>query len=277
MKPRTELAFLAGLCLACGAARAQSAAAPAQEANPAPSSAAPAPAPAPGTPNPNAENPAPQNAPPDRQNLEATKAQLTELPPAEKLRPSGPVTITANRAEVTQGNAAVYVGNVQLSSDTLKLDGDRLELKRFADGQYQAKVTGAPAHLAHPGGGADDPPMSAQAKTLDYDSRSGIVDLVGEAVVTKGGQRIAADTIHYNLIERRIEASGGDGGQVKIVIPPAPAGPSDGGSHPSATPAWPPAPAGGQGSSPATPAHAPADTAPAQPPQAPASSASRAP
>lgn len=243
MKPRTELACLAGLWLACSAALAQNE--PPVPATPAPaegtqSAAAPPPptaSPSSGNPAPAGESANPPNATPDNKSLEATKAQLTELPSAEKLRPSGPVTITANRAEVSQGNAAVYVGNVQLSSDTLKLDGDRMELKRFADGQYQAKVTGDPAHLAHPGGGTDDPPMSAQAKTLDYDSRSGIVDLVGDAVVTKGGQKIAADTIHYNVIERRIEASGGNGGQVKIVIPPAPAGNPSGGGSPAPAPA----------------------------------------
>src|SRR5581483_11728062 len=89
-------------------------------------------------------------------------------------------------AELVQGNSAVYVGNVTLDSDTLKMDGDRLELKRAADGQYTAKITGAPAHMSHAGNGPDNPPVTARAKTMTYDSRSGVIDLAGDALMTRG-------------------------------------------------------------------------------------------
>jgi lipopolysaccharide export system protein LptA len=45
----------------------------------------------------------------------------------DSLRPSGPVTITADRAEWEQDGAMIYSGNVLLTADTLKLVGDRLE------------------------------------------------------------------------------------------------------------------------------------------------------
>jgi len=150
-----------------------------------------------------------------------TKEQLGRLPSAADLRPNGPVTIGANHAELTQGNTATYVGNVTLDSDTLKMDGDRLELKRAADGQYTAKVTGSPAHMSHAGNGPDNPPMTAHAKTMTYDSRAGVVDLVGEALMTRGDDTTTAETIRYYVLDQRYEASGGDspGGRVKIVLP----------------------------------------------------------
>src|SRR5581483_184612 len=179
--------------------------------------------------------------------IDQTKDQLTRLPSAADLKPSGPVTINANKAELVQGNSAVYVGNVTLDSDTLKMDGDRLELKRAADGQYTAKITGAPAHMSHAGNGPDNPPVTARAKTMTYDSRSGVIDLAGDALMTRGDDKTTAETIRYHVLEQRYEASGGgDGnGRVTIVIPqvnaPAPAGapPAPG----AAAPANPPPPA----------------------------------
>ena len=179
-----------------------------------------------------------------------TKNQLGRLPSAADLRPNGPVTIGANHAELVQGNSAVYVGNVTLDSDTLKMDGDRLELKRAADGQYTAKVTGAPAHMSHAGNGPDNPPMTARAKTMTYDSREGVVDLVGDALMTRGDDTTTAETIRYHVLDQRYEASGGDspGGRVKIVIPQVPGAP--------AQTATPPASNGAPGASaPATPAN----------------------
>ena len=183
--------------------------------------------------------------------VDQTKEQLTKLPSAADLKPNGPITINANKAELVQGNSAVYVGNVTLDSDTLKMDGDRLELKRAADGQYTAKVTGAPAHMSHAGNGPDNPPMTAHAKVMTYDSRSGIIDLAGEAQMTRGDDKTTAESIRYHVLEQRYEASGGsDGnGRVQIVIPQV--------NAPGA--AAPQAPA-------AAPANTPPPAAPAKPP-----------
>lgn len=153
--------------------------------------------------------------------LSQTKDELAKMPSAADLRPSGAINVTAKRAELIQGSSAVYSGDVVMDSDTLKLDGERLELKQFPGSQYLATLTGTPAHMSHPGTGPDNPPMTAHAKTIVYDSRSGIADLIGDAFVTKGQQNISADTIHYNVAEKGLLASGGDDGRVHIVIPPA--------------------------------------------------------
>ncbi|MFI4979708.1 MAG: lipopolysaccharide transport periplasmic protein LptA [Nevskiales bacterium] len=205
--------------------------------------------------------------------VDQTKDQLTRLPSAADMRPTGPVTIGANRAELTQGNTAVYVGNVTLDSDTLKMDGDRLELKRAADGQYVAKITGSPAHMAHAGNGPDNPPVTARAKTMTYDSRSGTIDLVGDAQMTRGDDKTTAETITYHLLEQRYEASGGDapGGRVKIVLPqasipggPAPATNGAAPANSSLNPA-PPAPAAPQGPTLQQPIPQPAKPSPPKP------------
>ena len=163
----------------------------------------------------------------------------------DALRPTGPVTVTADRAEWEQNGAMVYSGNVQLSSDTLKLRGDRLELRQFDGGQFTASVTGKPARLDHPGlkdkSGTIGPPVSADARTLNYDSRNSIVDILGNAHLARGNDQIDGDNIRYDTAARRITAAGGEGGRVKIVIQP----PQKASGSRSAGPKAPPPPPGG--------------------------------
>lgn len=141
----------------------------------------------------------------------------------DALRPSGPVTVTADRAEFQQGGKMLYSGNVVLSSDTLKLSGNEVELTQLADGQYNAKILGELARLEHAAytdsTGKAFPAVTAQARTLTYDSRTGAVNVSGSARMTRGTDEINGDAIRYNVIERRIEAAGG----VRIVLQPPPA------------------------------------------------------
>lgn len=143
---------------------------------------------------------------------------------AAALDPQGPVTITADRAEFDKSGAMLYVGNVKMASDTLQLAGDRLELQQYENNQYSAKVTGKPARMDHAGVADSDgkaaEPMSAQASTLNYDTRNGIIEILGKATMTRGKDEINGENIRYNVDARRIEAAGGSGGQVKIVIQP---------------------------------------------------------
>jgi lipopolysaccharide export system protein LptA len=172
-------------------------------------------------------------------------------PAVDSLRPTGPVTVTADRAEWEQNGAMVYSGKVALSSDTLKLKGDRLELRQHPGGQFEAQVTGNPARLDHPGlkdrRGEPGPPVSAEARTLSYDSRSGVVDISGKAKLLRGEDEVHGENIRYDVIARRIRAVGGEGGQVRIVIQPPPkeggaGGAGGGGSSRGTVPAAPVAP-----------------------------------
>ena len=172
---------------------------------------------------------APKTPPVDRKDL-------VKLPKPTDLKPTGPVTLTSDKAELVQGNSAVYTGNVVLSSDTLKLEGDRVELKQYAGGQYEARITGGPAKMNHAGNGADNPPVSARARTLNYDSRSGVLDLISDAYVMRGNDEITGDTIKYDVNQRRIQASGGTGGQVKIILQPSSGEPAAPSAAPGAAP-----------------------------------------
>jgi lipopolysaccharide export system protein LptA len=131
----------------------------------------------------------------------------------------GRVKISARSADLDRREYALYRGNVRLTSADLELSGDRLELRQPQKGQFTARVTGGPARLHH-AAVADAPAITASAQQIDYDTRSAIVDLSGNAEVERGDDHITSDTIRYNVAARRISATGKDGGQVQIVVQP---------------------------------------------------------
>lgn len=135
-------------------------------------------------------------------------------------RPTGPVNIEAQSADILRDGTAVYRGNVRISANEFSLDGEQLELHQHEGRQFTIVVTGAPAHFAHLGNGADAPPVDASANRIEYDSRSGIVELDGGVQLLRGRDSLSTEHLRYDIAERRIQASGGSGGQVRITLDP---------------------------------------------------------
>lgn len=160
---------------------------------------------------------------------------------ANSLKPTGPVTIEADHADWEKGGAMVYVGNVRLQSGDLNLAGARMEFRQSPDGNFQARIDGRPATLDHRGLPTEDgkpgPPVSARGEVMTYDSRAATVQIDGGALLSRGKDEIKGGNVLYDVANRRIQANGGEGGQVRIVIqppPPKPGGASDGSSTPEA-------------------------------------------
>jgi lipopolysaccharide export system protein LptA len=157
---------------------------------------------------------------------------LAQAQDAATPRPAyrGPVTITADTAEWQENGVTQYRGNVRLVTEQFQFSGNRMELRQLADGQFDAVVEGNPALLTHttPTAQGETPAkaqnISARAQRLSYNSASGIAELSGNARLTRGADEIAGESIRYNVAERRIQAAGSNGSQVKIIIqPPEPA------------------------------------------------------
>lgn len=195
----------------------------------------------------------PSQAAPPSSKADKARDELTALPAASDFRPNGPANISGDHLESVKGDTSVTVltGNVTMDSDTLKMDGDRLEMKKFADGSYTAKIIGNPAHMSHAGTGPDNPPITGHAKTMTYDSRTAMIDLMGDAQLTKSGQTINAQTMSYNVRDKSYQADRGDGGtgRVTIKVDQVPNSPPP--RQPSASAAPPPKP---QTAAPAPPA-----------------------
>jgi lipopolysaccharide export system protein LptA len=160
---------------------------------------------------------------------------------AEALRPTGPVTLTADRGEWIDGGEMRYEGNVALESEALKLSGDRMTVTQHPDGAFEAQILGAPAKLDHRARegaqGIAGQNVTAEGQRIDYDSRSGVIQLQGQARLLRGSDEVEGERIDYIVAERRVRASGGDGGQVRIVIqPPARAEEPASTANPTPTP-----------------------------------------
>lgn len=157
--------------------------------------------------------------------------------PAPDVRLTGPIKITAEWAELERREYALYRGRVKLVSQDMVLTGDRLELRQPSKGEFEARLTGTPARLDHPGD-AKGPPVSASAAQIVYDTRSATVELSGGVQLARGTDELSSSQVSYNLAARRISATGAGEGQVQITITPPPSSETD----KPAPPARPPTP-----------------------------------
>lgn len=152
----------------------------------------------------------------------------------------GPIKITAERAELDRREYALYRGRVRLETSGMVLTGDRLELRQPGQGQFEARLTGAPARLDHRGD-AKAPAVTATAAQIVYDTRTATVDLSGGVQLARGSDQLSSGSVRYNVAARRITANAAGDSRVHITLtPPAKAAPEKGGGKPQNKPPSPP-------------------------------------
>ncbi|MGQ0587594.1 MAG: LptA/OstA family protein, partial [Gammaproteobacteria bacterium] len=134
-------------------------------------------------------------------------------------RLKGPIKITAERAELERREYALYRGSVRLESSDMVMTGDRLELRQPGRGEFEARLTGAPARLDHPGN-EKNPALTASAAQIVYDTRTATVDLSGGVQLARGTDMLSSGNVRYNVAARRISANGDGTRQVQITITP---------------------------------------------------------
>lgn len=153
-----------------------------------------------------------------------------------------PTQIDADRAtgeELKQ--VVVYSGKVVLTKGTLRITGERLELREDPEGYQYAVVTAAPGQLAtfrqrrDPAQPGVEEFIEAEAERLEYDGRSETVKLTGRAQVKRLENGEARDefrggVITYDMRDSRYSGVGDakEGGRTRTIIAPrspAPAAP----------------------------------------------------
>ena len=134
-------------------------------------------------------------------------------------RISGPVTITAKTGEWQDG-VMIYTGDVVMISKTLELRGARMELRQAGGKKapFEITLTGSPATMKHLGATAQDPEVNGRGSKLVYRSATQTIDLSGQAHLERGKDELNGEQVRYDVAARRVQASGGDMGQVRIVI-----------------------------------------------------------
>ncbi len=163
-------------------------------------------------------------------------ALLLAAAPAHALRSDRdqPTQILAHRlnaAELKQ--VAIYTGDVVLTKGTLRITGDRLELREDPEGYQYAVMTAAPGHLASfrqqrdPATPGVEEFIEAEAERLEYDGRNETIKLIGRAQVKRienGEPRdeFRGGVITYNLRDSTYSGQGDAtaGGRTRTIIAP---------------------------------------------------------
>lgn len=137
----------------------------------------------------------------------------------------GGISIEADVAHATRtdfdDSTWRFTGNVVFDVNAGHIESDNADL-RFADFELQvATIEGSPASFRFRREGAEEPTY-AEARRLHYDVKAGVIEFSGDAMISEGGNRIASETLVYNIRERRVNAvsSGDPDNRVKVTYTP---------------------------------------------------------
>jgi lipopolysaccharide transport protein LptA len=115
------------------------------------------------------------------------------------------------------------VGNVVFDIEGSHIESGSADLT-FKDFELQAAtIAGSPATFEIRRAGAEQPTF-ASARSMRYNVSDGVIEFSGDASITEGGNRFAAETLVYNIRERRVNASGAADDRVKVIFTPPAAG-----------------------------------------------------
>ena len=146
---------------------------------------------------------------------------LATTAPAASVDRDQPINVRADHFEATQREGlTILTGHVLITQGSLKATADKATAHRDANGDFNRIVMqGAPATLQQQlDRGAD---MRGRADSIDYAINDDIVTLTGHAHVERSDQGSFDGTrLVYNTVTGAIEGSGGDNGQVELVLKP---------------------------------------------------------
>jgi lipopolysaccharide export system protein LptA len=154
---------------------------------------------------------------------------------AERADRNKPMTLESDRPCVVdlRKQTSVCSGNVVVSQGTLQLRAERLELGESADGYQVVHAIGSdsqPARFKQKRDGLDET-IEGQARRIDYDGSSGVLNFDGQAVVRRLRGSTLADEIQgasivWDSRSEQFNVKGGaatasnPSGRVRAVITP---------------------------------------------------------
>ncbi|MGE0797734.1 MAG: lipopolysaccharide transport periplasmic protein LptA [Lautropia sp.] len=149
---------------------------------------------------------------------------------AERADRDKPTNIEADRAQYDDAKkVTVFTGNVVLTKGTIMIRGDRVILRQFENNTQSAVATGRRASFRQKREGLDQF-INGMANEIDYDSRTEILRLTGDAMIRRLEceapiDEITGAVVVYNARTEMFtvdgkDAASGSGGRVRIVIQP---------------------------------------------------------
>ena len=139
---------------------------------------------------------------------------------------SQPIEIQADNGMLDQGRqVTVFSGNVVVKQGSIDIRAARIEVQRTADSNQLMTATGSPVTFKQQ---LDDGKgwVNGQAQKVTYQSASGLITLLGNAKVQRGGDVVQGNHITYNTKTEIYTAAGskaasGSGRRVTVVLQPS--------------------------------------------------------
>jgi lipopolysaccharide export system protein LptA len=148
---------------------------------------------------------------------------------ADKSDREKPMNIEADRMLVDDAKKeSVFEGHVVLTQGTLRLEGDRVNVRQDADGFQFGVAYGRPAKFRQRRDGTDEY-IEGFADRLEYDGKKDMLQMFGVARLLKGNDEVRGDYISYNAKTEFFQVLGGGkpastpanpDGRVRAVILP---------------------------------------------------------
>jgi lipopolysaccharide export system protein LptA len=139
-----------------------------------------------------------------------------------------PINITADRGfEDNKKQEAIFEGNVLLTQGTLRVEADRIVVRRDKEGFDHATATGKPARLRQKRDGLDEY-VEGFGERIEFDGSQEIIQLFDKAKLTRGQDELTSNYIQYNSRTEVFQASNpgekttSTGERVRAVIQPKP-------------------------------------------------------
>ncbi len=148
---------------------------------------------------------------------------LSDAQPAVALRNDAdqPIHIEGDDAEIDQSNETiVYTGSVEVVQGTLRVFGERMVVKIKGDQVQQIITEGGPARYRQRLED-DQGDVEAEAESIIYHTSEERIYLNGEATLTQLGNTLSGESIRYDIVNGKVDASAGDTpGRVRMILVP---------------------------------------------------------
>lgn len=134
-----------------------------------------------------------------------------------------PITLEAERATFNEKTGVTtYSGNVVIQQGTLKLQAGSLVAHLNQSNKITSvQATGSPAKFQQQMD-AKGSIARGEGRTISYNAETGIIKLSGKAFLSQNGATFRGENLSYSMSKGDIQANGGgQGGRIKIVIPPS--------------------------------------------------------
>ena len=148
---------------------------------------------------------------------------LAAAPGAEALPEDAnqPIQIEAEHVEYDQNAGTVlYTGSVEAEQGTMRVSADEMTVEVKNQRVVRIIARGDPAkyqQLLE----ADKGLVKADARTIVYHTQDERIDLQGDAFLEQGGNEIAGELIHYDVVAGKVNAEAGDEEPVRVIVQPA--------------------------------------------------------